>query len=194
MWFAVACLNVAVTTWSAINNMEDQYNSVGPQRPSTPDRYSKLADQENFDFRRPANQGRFPRGFASIFPRPRKTAACQRTSGAAAAEWIDENVGERASRKIAIPAHYNRNERLCWPGTHDWLPRNTRRPGETCCRRSIGRPFRRGPSNAAGQQRGCTDHRPSGLRQRGRGSLAPWRVRPKEARHTGREVSGISDE
>ncbi len=191
MWFAVACLIVAVTTWSAVKGMEDQYNSVGPQRPSTSRSvFRRLADHENFDFRQPRIKVDSYAGLPSIFPRPSKTAACQRTSGAAVTEWIDENAGERARRKIAIPVHYNRDERLCWPGTDGWLPRNTRRPGETCYRRSIGRPFRRDPSNAAGQQRGCTDHRPSGLRQRGTGSLAPWRVRPKEVRHTGQRGFG----
>lgn len=172
--------------------MQDQYNSVGPQRPSTPDRlFASLPITRILIFGSPRIKVGSHAVLPSIFPRPSKTAACQRKSDTAAAGWIDENAGERARRKIAIPVHYNRNERLCWPGTHGWLPRNTRRLGETRCRRSIGRPFGRDLSNAAGQQRGCTD-RPSGLRQRGTGSLAPWRVRPKEARHAGqRDFGGI---
>ena len=35
MWFAVACLIVAVRTSPTFKNMEGQYKLVGPQRPST---------------------------------------------------------------------------------------------------------------------------------------------------------------
>lgn len=193
MWFAVACLIVAVTTWFTFNNMEDQYNSVGPQRPSTPDRlFASLPITRILIFIGRRIKAGSHAILPSISPRPRKTTPCQRKSGAVAAEWIHEYAGKRARRKIAIPCPLQ-------PERTAVLARNRRLAASkyaTAWRNllpKIYRPaLRRDRSNAPGQQRGCTDRRPSELRQRGPGSLAPWRVRPKEARHAGqRDFGGI---
>lgn len=174
--------------------MEDQYNSVGPQRPSTPDRlFASLPITRILIFGSPRIKVGSRVVLPSIFPRPSKTAARQRKSDAAAAEWIDENAGKTARQKIAIPVHYNRNERRCWPGTHGWLPRNTQRPDETCCRRSIDRPFgaicqTRRDNNAAAP----IDHLDCDSVARAhshRGELGRKRVDTR-----GSEVSGVSDE
>jgi hypothetical protein len=115
---------------------------VGPQRPSTHDRlFASLPITRNLIF----SDARIKIGSCTvepcIFSRPSKAAARHLNPEAEPVEWADENANARARRNIAIPAHFNWNERLRWLGSPDRTPRNTKRDSNARCRRLIGRRF-----------------------------------------------------
>jgi hypothetical protein len=122
--------------------MEGQHNLVGPQRPSTHDRLcASLPITRNLIF----SDARIKIGSCtdglSIFSRPSKTAARHQKFEADPVEWVDESADTRARRNIAIPAHFNWNEWLRWPGIAGQILRNTKHHGNPRCQRWIGRRF-----------------------------------------------------
>jgi hypothetical protein len=134
MWFAVACLIVAVRASPTIKIMEGQYKLVGPQRPSTHGQlFASLPITRNLIFSEPRIGVSSRAVGGSILFRPSRTTRHQK-SDADPLEWADGGVGARATRNIAIPSPFDWNEWLGWPGAHGRLPRNTQR-------RSIGRRF-----------------------------------------------------
>ena len=134
MWLAVACLIVAVRASATIKNMEGQYKLVGPQRPSTHGRlFASLPITRNLIFSGRRIEVSSRAVGPSILSRPSKPTR-HRKSEADPLESPAGSVGARATRKIAIPPHFNWNEWLRRPGTHGRLPRNAQR-------RSIGRRF-----------------------------------------------------
>ena len=173
MWFAVACLIVAVRASPTIKNMEGQYKLVGPQRPSTHDQlFASLPITRNLIFSDRRIEVSSRAAGPSIFCRPSKTTR-HRKSEADPLEWPDGSVGARATRNIAIPPHSNWNDWLRWPGTQrPRIPRNAQR-------RSIGRRTR-------------ADHldcESVALAHRRRGEFGRKRLDTRS-----REVSRISDE
>jgi hypothetical protein len=171
MWFAVACLTVAVRTSPTFKNMEGQHKLVGPQRASTHGQlFASLPITRNLIFSELRIEVSFRAVKASILFRPSRTTRHQK-SKADPFEWSDESVGARATRDIAISPHFNLNEWLGRPGTHGRLPRNTQR-------RSIGRRF-------------CDrlDCESAALAHRRRGEISQKRLDTR-----GTEVSRVSDE
>src|SRR3954451_3631030 len=127
MWFAVACLIVAVRASPTIKIMEGQYKLVGPQRPSTHGQlFASLPITRNLIFIDRRIEVRFRAVGPSILSRPGKPTRHQK-SEADSLEWPDRSVGAIATPNIAIPPHFNWNKWLCWPRTHGRLPRNTQR-------------------------------------------------------------------
>jgi hypothetical protein len=171
MWFAAACLIVAVSASPTIKIMEGQYKLVGPQRPSTHGQlFASLPITRNLIFIDRRIEVSFRAVGPSILSRPGKPTR-HRKSEADPLEWPDASVGAIATPNIAIPPHFNWNKWLRWPRTHGRLPRNTQR-------RSIGPRF-------------C-DHLGCGsvaVAHRRRGEF-----RRKRLDTRGREVSRMSDE
>jgi hypothetical protein len=171
MWFAVACLIVAVRASPTIKIMEGQYKLVGPQRPSTHGQlFASLPITRNLIFIDRRIEVSFRSVGPAILSHPSKPTRHQK-SEADPLEWPDASVGAIATPNIAIPPHFNWNEWLRWPGTHGRLPRNTQR-------RSIGPRFCDHP--------GCES---VAVAHRRRGEF-----RRKRLDTRGREASRISDE
>jgi hypothetical protein len=169
MWFAGACLIVAVSASPTIQDMEGQYKLVGPQRPSTHgELFASLPITRNLIFSALRIEVSFRAARPSILFRPSKTTR-HRKSDADPLGWPDGSVSARATRHIAIPHEFT--EWLCWPGIHARPPRNAQR-------RSTGRRFCDHP--------GC-DSVPLAHRRRGE-------FRRKRLDTRGREVSRVSDE
>lgn len=134
MWFAVACLTVAVRASPSFKDMEGQYKLVGAQRPSTHGQlFASLPITRNLIFSAPRIEVSSRAVEASVLFRP-SIATGRQKSEADLLERPDGGVGARATRNIATPRHFNWNEWLGGPGNHGRLPRNMQR-------RSIGRRF-----------------------------------------------------